>query len=34
MHYFKNSDSFSKLQVVLQDAVIEAIDIAKANRQL
>lgn len=34
MHYFKNSDNFSKLQAVLQDAVIEAIDIAEANRQL
>jgi len=34
MHYYKNSNNFSKLRAVLQDAVIEAIDIAEANRQL
>jgi hypothetical protein len=34
MHYYKNSNNFSKLRAVLQDAVIEAIDIAAANRQL
>jgi len=33
-HYYKNSNNFSKLRAVLQDAVIEAIDIAEANRQL
>jgi hypothetical protein len=34
MHYFKNSNNFSKVHAVQQDAVIEAIDIAEANRQL
>ena len=34
MHYYKNSNDFSKLRAVLQDAVIEAIDIAEANLQL
>jgi hypothetical protein len=34
MHYYKNANNFSKLLAVLQEAVIEAIDIAEANRQL
>ena len=34
MHYYKISNNSSKLRAVLQDAVIEAIDIAEANRQL
>lgn len=34
MHYYKNSNNFSKLRAVLQDAVIEAIHISEANWQL
>jgi len=34
MHYYKNSNNFSQLPAVLQDAVIEAIDIAEATWQL
>jgi hypothetical protein len=34
MHYYNNSNNFSKLRAVLQDAVIEAIDIVEANRHL
>jgi acetone carboxylase gamma subunit len=34
MHYYKDANNFSKLLAVLQDAVIEATDIAEANWQL
>jgi len=34
MYYYKNSNNFSKLRAILQDAVIDATDIAEGNRQL